>query len=145
MAAKIKKGDYVVVLSGNDKGRKGEVLKVLPTEERVVVKGVRLVKRHVKPSQADPEGGIKSFEAPIHVSNVAHIDPKDNVATRVGFKDVERRQKGPRGQKIGRSHRWLSRIHPVWLPCIRTKFVLRCKSSLDTQTPCKFRGRKDRL
>lgn len=89
MAAKIKKGDYVVVLSGNDKGRKGEVLTVMPAESRVVVKGVRLVKRHVKPSQSDPEGGIKSFEAPIHVSNVSHIDPKDNVATRVGFKTLK--------------------------------------------------------
>lgn len=89
MAAKIKKGDYVVVLSGNDKGRKGEVLTVMPSENRVVVKGVRLVKRHVKPSQSDPDGGIKSFEAPIHVSNVAHIDPKDNVATRVGFKTLK--------------------------------------------------------
>lgn len=101
MAAKIKKGDYVVVLSGGDKGRKGEVLKVLPKEERVVVKGVRLVKRHVKPSQADPEGGIKSFEAPIHVSNVAHIDPKDNVATRVGFKVLKDGKKVRVAKKSG--------------------------------------------
>ena len=84
MAAKIKKGDYVVVLSGADKGRKGEVLKVSPKDERVVVKGVRMVKRHVKPSQADPEGGIKTFEAPIHISNVSHIDKNDK-PTRVGF------------------------------------------------------------
>ena len=89
MAAKIKKGDYVIVLSGTDKGRKGEVLSVSPAEERVVVKGVRMVKRHVKPSQIDPDGGIKTFEAPIHVSNVAHIDPKDNVPTRVGFKTLK--------------------------------------------------------
>ncbi len=101
MAAKIKKGDYVVVLSGGDKGRKGEVLKVLPKEERVVVKGVRLVKRHVKPSQADPEGGIKSFEAPIHVSNVSHIDPKDNVATRVGFKVLKDGKKVRVAKKSG--------------------------------------------
>ncbi|GGX55498.1 50S ribosomal protein L24 [Litorimonas cladophorae] len=101
MAAKIKKGDYVVVLSGGDKGRKGEVLKVLPKEERVVVKGVRLVKRHVKPSQAEPEGGIKSFEAPIHVSNVAHIDPKDNVATRVGFKVLKDGKKVRVAKKSG--------------------------------------------
>ena len=78
MPAKIKKGDYVVVLTGKDKGQKGEVLKVFPKEERVVVKGIKMVKRHVRPSQADPEGGIKQFEAPIHVSNVAHMDPKDN-------------------------------------------------------------------
>ena len=101
MAAKIKKGDYVIVLSGADKGTKGEVLNVMPAEERVVVKGVRLVKRHVKPSQADPDGGIKSFEAPIHVSNVAHIDPKDNVATRVGFKTLKDGKKVRVAKKSG--------------------------------------------
>ena len=101
MAAKIKKGDYVIVLSGTDKGRKGEVLSVSPSEERVVVKGVRMVKRHVKPSQADPDGGIKTFEAPIHVSNVAHIDPKDNVATRVGFKTLKDSKKVRVAKKSG--------------------------------------------
>ena len=85
MAAKIKKGDYVIVISGKDKGRKGEVTKVFPKEQRVIVSGVRMVKRHVRPTQFDPEGGIRTFEAPIHVSNVAHIDPNDGVATRVGF------------------------------------------------------------
>jgi len=93
MAAKIKKGDYVVVIAGKDKGQKGEVLKVFPKESRVVVKGVKMVKRHVRPSQADPEGGIKQFEAPIHVSNVAHMDPKDNKPTRVGFKTLKDGQK----------------------------------------------------
>jgi large subunit ribosomal protein L24 len=101
MAAKIKKGDYVIVLSGNDKGKKGEVLSVSPAEQRVVVKGVRLVKRHVKPSQMDPDGGIKTFEAPIHVSNVAHIDPKDNVATRVGFKTLKDGKKVRVAKKSG--------------------------------------------
>ena len=101
MAAKIKKGDYVIVLSGNDKGRKGEVLSVSPAEERVVVKGVRLVKRHVKPSQADPEGGIKTFEAPIHISNVSHIDPSDNVAPRVGFKVLKDGKKVRVAKKSG--------------------------------------------
>lgn len=85
MAAKIKKGDYVIVITGKDKGTKGEVLKVFPKEERIVVAGVRKVKRHTAPSRMDPDGGIKEFESPIHVSNVAHIDPKDNVPTRVGF------------------------------------------------------------
>ena len=93
MAAKIKKSDYVVVIAGKDKGQKGEVLKVFPKESRVVVKGVKMVKRHVRPSQADPEGGIKQFEAPIHVSNVAHMDPKDNKPTRVGFKTLKDGQK----------------------------------------------------
>ena len=101
MAAKIKKGDYVIVLSGSDKGRKGEVLKVSPKDNRVVVKGVRMVKRHVKPSQIDPEGGIKQFEAPIHISNVAHIDPKDDVPTRVGFKVLKDGKKVRVAKKSG--------------------------------------------
>jgi len=85
MAAKIKKGDYVVVLTGKDKGRKGEVTKVFPKEGRVIVSGVRMVKRHVRPTQWDPEGGIRSFEAPLDISNVAHLDPKDGrVAKRSG-------------------------------------------------------------
>jgi len=93
MAAKIKKGDHVVVIAGKDKGRKGEVLKVFPKESRVVVKGIKMVKRHVRPSQADPEGGIKQFEAPIHISNVAHLDPKEGKPTRVGFKTLKDGQK----------------------------------------------------
>ncbi|WP_409432346.1 50S ribosomal protein L24 [Litorimonas sp. RW-G-Af-16] len=88
MAAKIKKGDYVVVISGGDKGKKGEVLKVSPKEGRIVVKGVRMVKRHMRASQGN-EGGIMEFEAPIAVSNVAHIDPKDDKPTRVGFKTLK--------------------------------------------------------
>ena len=89
MAAKIKKGDHVVVIAGKDKGRKGEVLKVFPKESRIVVKGIKMVKRHTGPSQADPEGGIKQFEAPIHISNVAHLDPKEGKPTRVGFKTLK--------------------------------------------------------
>jgi len=65
MAAKIKKGDHVLVIAGKDKGKKGEVLKVFPKEERVLVSGVSMVKRHTRPTQADPDGGIKQFEAPI--------------------------------------------------------------------------------
>jgi len=86
MAAKFKKGDHVVVIAGKDKGRKGEILKVFPKDGRVVVSGVKVVKRHVRPTQWDPEGGIKTFEAPIDVSNVAHSDPKDGTPTRVGIK-----------------------------------------------------------
>ena len=89
MAAKIKKGDHVIVLTGKDKGRKGEVTKVFPKERRVIVSGVKMVKRHVRPTQWDPEGGIRSFEAPIDVSNVAHLDPKDGKPTRVGFKTLK--------------------------------------------------------
>ena len=89
MAAKVKKGDRVVVLSGRDKGKQGEVLAVMPKENRVVVQGVMLVKRHQKASPRNPEGGILTKEAPIDVSNVAHLDPKDGRPTRVGFKFLE--------------------------------------------------------
>ena len=93
MAARIRKGDTVIVLTGKDKGRKGEVLKSFPDENRVLVQGVNIHARHTKPSQADPQGGIKRTEAPIHVSNVAHVDPRDGKATRVGFKDDGRGRK----------------------------------------------------
>jgi large subunit ribosomal protein L24 len=85
MAAKIKKGDRVVVLTGKDKGRTGNVLKVLPTENRVLVEGVNMVQRHTRPSQADPQGDIKNKEASLHLSNVAIADANGK-ATRVGFK-----------------------------------------------------------
>ena len=85
MAAKIKKGDRVVVLAGKDKGRQGAVLKVLPKDSRVVVEGLNMVQRHTRPSQLDPQGGIKNKEASIHLSNVAVVDSKGK-PTRVGFK-----------------------------------------------------------
>ena len=91
MALKIKKGDKVVVISGSDKGKTGEVLRTLPSENRVVVQGVNLVKRHTRAS-ATSQGGIIEKEATIHVSNVAHVDPKDNKPTRVGFKLVDDRK-----------------------------------------------------
>ena len=86
MAAKIKKDDQVIVLTGRDKGRQGKVLKVLPKESRVLVQGVNLVQRHTRPTQADPQGGIKTKEAALHISNVALVDPKNGGATRVGFR-----------------------------------------------------------
>ena len=76
MAAKVKKGDRVIVLSGRSKGVEGEVLKMMPAEGRCLVRGVNVVKRHTKPTQDDPQGGIRSFEAPIDVSNVALLDPR---------------------------------------------------------------------
>ncbi|CAH1666583.1 50S ribosomal protein L24 [Chelatococcus asaccharovorans] len=85
MAAKIKKGDKVVVLTGRDKGKSGEVVQVLPKEERALVRGVNLVKRHQRQT-ANAEGGIISKEAPLHLSNIAVADPKDGKPTRVGFK-----------------------------------------------------------
>ena len=85
MAAKIKKGDKVVVLAGKDKGRQGNVLKVLPKEDRVVVEGLNMVQRHTRPTQSDPQGGIKNKEAALHISNVAIVDSKGK-PTRVGFR-----------------------------------------------------------
>ncbi|MFC6487419.1 50S ribosomal protein L24 [Nitratireductor sp. GCM10026969] len=82
---KIKKGDKVVVLAGRDKGRSGEVLKMMPKEEKALVRGVNIVRRHQKQS-AQSEGGIITKEAPIHVSNLALADPKDGKPTRVGFR-----------------------------------------------------------
>ena len=86
MAAKIKKGDRVIVLAGKDKGRQGQVIKVLPKDERVVVAGVNMVKRHTRPSQGDPQGGIKNKEAALHISNVAFVDPKSGEPTRLGLR-----------------------------------------------------------
>jgi large subunit ribosomal protein L24 len=85
MAAKIKKGDRVVVLTGKDKGREGAVLKVLPKDGRVVVEGLNMVQRHTRPTQFDPQGGIKNKEASLHLSNVAVVDSKGK-PTRVGFR-----------------------------------------------------------
>jgi len=87
MAAKIKKGDRVIVLTGRDKGRSGEVVEVRPGEGRALVRGVNMVKRHQKQT-AQQEGGIISKEAPVHLSNLALADPKDGKPTRVGFKFV---------------------------------------------------------
>jgi large subunit ribosomal protein L24 len=87
MAAKIRKGDKVIVLTGRDKGRSGEVIEVRTEEGRALVRGVNLVKRHQKQS-AQQEGGIISKEAAVHLSNLALADPKDGKATRIGFKFV---------------------------------------------------------
>jgi len=103
MAAKIKKGDTVIVLTGKDKGRKGEVIKAFPTENRVLVSGVNIKARHTKPSQADPQGGIKRNEAPIHISNVAHVDPTSGKPTRVGFKTDEKGRKVRFAKRSGES------------------------------------------
>jgi large subunit ribosomal protein L24 len=87
MAAKIRKGDRVIVLCGRDKGRRGEVIEVQPAAGRALVRGINMVKRHQKQTGAQ-EGGIVSKEATIHLSNLALLDPKDNEPTRVGFKFV---------------------------------------------------------
>ena len=85
MAVKIKKGDHVVVLTGRDKGKHGEVLKMMPEENRAIVKGIAMIRRHQRQT-ATQDGGIISKEAAIHVSNLAIEDPKDGKPTRVGFK-----------------------------------------------------------
>jgi large subunit ribosomal protein L24 len=86
-ASKIKKGDKVVVLSGKDKGRTGEVVKAMPKEGKVIVSGVNVHARHRKPSQLNPQGGIERKEAPLHVSKVAVADPKTGKPTRVRFEE----------------------------------------------------------
>ncbi|MDE3840609.1 50S ribosomal protein L24 [Bacillus methanolicus] len=85
----VKKGDKVMVISGKDKGKTGTILAAFPKQSRVLVEGVNIIKKHSKPSQANPQGGIISQEAPIHVSNVMPIDPKSGEPTRVGYKVVD--------------------------------------------------------
>jgi large subunit ribosomal protein L24 len=93
MAAKIRKGDNVIVLSGRDRGRRGEVIEVMPTAGRALVRGIHMVKRHQRQTAAQ-DGGIISKEASIHLSNLAIADPKDGKPTRVGFKIM------PDGKKV---------------------------------------------
>ncbi|MDQ7019504.1 MAG: 50S ribosomal protein L24 [Robiginitomaculum sp.] len=100
MAAKIKKGDKVIVLAGKDKGRTGEVMKMITDTNRAIVSGINMVKRHQRPTQYDP-GGIKDMEAPIHVSNLAVADPKTGKATRVGFKTLKDGKKVRFAKKSG--------------------------------------------
>jgi len=97
---KIKKGDRVVVITGRDKGKTGEVLRVLREEARVVVQGINMVKRHTKPSAAST-GGIVEKEAALHISNVAHVDPKTSKATRIGYKVLDGGRKVRVARKSG--------------------------------------------
>ena len=99
MTMKIKKGDQVIVITGRDKGKTGEVIQAMPKDSKVVVRGINMVKRHTKPTQENA-GGIVSKEQPIHVSNVALIDPKSGKATRVGIK-IENGQKVRVAKKSG--------------------------------------------
>ncbi len=88
MAERIRKGDRVIILTGKNKGQTGEVLRVIPKEYRAIVQGVNMIKRHTRPSQTS-SGGIVEKEAPVHLSNLAHIDPKSSEATRIGYKFLE--------------------------------------------------------
>jgi large subunit ribosomal protein L24 len=85
----VKKDDNVIVITGKDKGKKGRVIAAYPRENRVLIEGVNMVKRHTRPNQANPQGGIIEREAPIHVSNVMHIDPKSGKPTRIGYKILD--------------------------------------------------------
>jgi len=95
---KIRKNDNVKVIAGNSRGKTGKVLKVYPDRDRVIVEGVNIIRRHSRPSQKNPQGGIMQREAPIHVSNVMLIDPKTNEVTRVGSKVVK-------DESTGKKHR----------------------------------------
>ncbi len=98
----VKKGDKVKVISGKDKGKTGTILAAFPKKDRVLVEGINIVKKHSKPSQMNPQGGIMNMEAAVHVSNVMLIDPKTNEPTRVGYK-VEDGKKVRIAKKSGES------------------------------------------
>jgi large subunit ribosomal protein L24 len=85
---KIRKNDTVMIIAGNDSGKTGKVLKVFPKKSRIIIEGINMRKRHTKPSQKNPQGGILEKEAPIHVSNVMILDPKSNEPTRIGSKII---------------------------------------------------------
>lgn len=89
----VKKEDTVIVISGKDKGKKGRVIAAFPRENRVLVEGVNLVKKHARPSQLNPQGGILTQEAPIHASNVMLVDPKTGLPTRIGYKVLDNGKK----------------------------------------------------
>ncbi|MEI7027599.1 50S ribosomal protein L24 [Paenibacillus sp. y28] len=89
----VKKDDTVIVISGKDKGKKGRVIAAYPRQNRVLVEGVNMIKKHAKPSPTNPQGGILDQEAPIHVSNVMHVDPKNGKPTRIGYKVLDNGKK----------------------------------------------------
>ena len=97
-----KVGDKVVVIAGKDKGKEGKIIKTLKNDNKVVVEGINMVTKHIKPSQADPEGGIVTREAPIHVSNVAYYDSKAKEPVKVGYK-IEDGQKIRINKKTGKA------------------------------------------
>lgn len=98
---KVKKGDRVIILAGRDKGKVGEILRMYPSDSRALVQGVNMVKRHTAPSQTAGRGGIVEKEAPVHISNLAHVDPKDSTATRVGWRNLEDGRKVRYAKKSG--------------------------------------------
>lgn len=103
MARRIKKGDVVMVIAGNDKGRTGEVMRVIPKSDKVLVQGVNRVYRHLRPSRAHPQGGRIQKEMPMHISNVQPVDPKTSQPTRVGFRVTEDGTKERYAKKSGQT------------------------------------------
>lgn len=99
---KLRVGDTVQIIAGSDKGKTGQIIQILKKEERVIVEGVNMVTKHIKPSQSDPEGGIVTREAPIHVSNVAFYDSKAKESVKVGY-NVEDGQKVRINKKTGKA------------------------------------------
>ncbi|BBH24008.1 50S ribosomal protein L24 [Paenibacillus baekrokdamisoli] len=97
----VKKDDSVMVITGKDKGKKGRVIAAYPRQNRVLIEGVNMVKKHARPSQANPQGGIIEQEAAIHVSNVMHIDPKSGKVTRIGYKVLDNGKKVRIAKKSG--------------------------------------------
>lgn len=97
----VKKDDTVMVITGKDKGKKGRVIAAYPKQNRVLVEGINMVKKHMRPSQTNPQGGIVNQEAPIHVSNVMPIDPKTGEPTRVGYKVLDNGKKVRIAKKSG--------------------------------------------
>ncbi|WP_081793533.1 50S ribosomal protein L24 [Paenibacillus darwinianus] len=97
----VKKDDNVIVITGKDKGKKGRVIAAYPRQNRVLIEGVNMVKKHTRPSQQNPQGGIVEQEAAIHVSNVMHVDPKSGKPTRVGYKVLENGNKVRIAKKSG--------------------------------------------
>jgi large subunit ribosomal protein L24 len=100
MPAKIRKGDRVIVTAGRDKGKKGEVIRMMADETRALVSGVNMVKKHQKQTQK-AQGGIVSKESPVHLSNLSHVDPKDGTATRIGWKELNDGRKVRFAKKSG--------------------------------------------
>lgn len=100
---KLRVGDTVQVIAGSDKGKTGEIIQILRKEDRVIVEGVNMVTKHIKPSQADPEGGIVTREAPIHVSNVAYYDLKAKQAVKIGYAFDEDGKKYRINKKTGKA------------------------------------------
>ncbi len=131
----IKKGDTVIVLAGKDKGKKGNVQKVLVEDQRVIVEGINMVSKSTKPSAKNPQGGIVKQEAPIHVSNVSLIDPKSGKATRVSIK-----HEGKNVVRIAKRHEIARRQRQMCIRdrSIRTLSLLSCRSSSTILQQCRF-------